>query len=667
MPSLTLADARFDPRARAEAFQKAKDLADGHLAEVMRVQKEESVRSNWRQRREWEEAWRLYQSEVDYSDKEDWQAKSWVPLPFSTVEQATARIQRSMLDSAEFFGVDGHDPKSKQLANLVWMPLLKLAMEKSAFVNKFADAVKVGFATGISLYLKFRYASYRVPSLGGVTVGPDGAISPVYRTEQQAFLTIDTVPPWMVFRDPRSKSRQQFSGSYIMEEEYVDRAYLLEGQRGGYFRNVAQVPEGISASTMGWDRGPDMESRRRGQAWSPNRFRKPALLTEWYGDLPDENGDIAYPDATMTMANNVIIRGIEDNPIWAVDVMSGRRKWPLIAFPPIAHPLRFEGFGILRAVAPLAMLFSNLFDLMMDGMNWSVNPESELDINLLEDQDDTETFPGKLWLKRGSGRLITPAERGKIEVGSILAVLQYVHQMWENEGFVTAFITGEPGTRSNITLGETEIKTNQSLSIFDSMARNLEAGGRAAVEMAHDFLLQYLTVFSHPSLADVVGPAAASLLAMMSPADRMRELSGNFAYSFTGISTALQKSDMLQRLISAAQLATQGMYAGLTNPAEVLRALFDMMGIRDRITVNDVAMVPATQVAQAAELVRRKLEAGPKVNVSLRGNLPPAMAADLADGSLDHPQMAGPQAAVTGEMLSEPLGTPRAAPAGAPR
>lgn len=599
----TLEDVRFDPKARKEARTKLRGMRDEHLLEVITVQKEESRRATQRRRSRWEDDWRLYQSEVDWSDKEEWQSKVWVPMPFSAVEQATGIIRRSMLDSAEFFGIEGTEERDKRLAASVWKPVLKLAMTKAKFVQKFADATKVGFACGPSLYIKFRWPSFVTPSLAGVEMDPKtGEMLPVYAEKRRSFLAIDTIPPWQVYRDPvGSKPREQWSGAYIMHEEYVDRGYFTQSP---LYRNTERLrgSAGAGAALSGAkDSGPDAVARRKQDTWEPHKFRHPILATEWYGDVPDPNGDLVYPDAMMIRGDDVLVFGPKDNPLWAVDPSTGRRKWPLIGFSPIGHPMRFDGFGILSAVTPLAMLFSNLFNLFSDGLNWEVNVPTELDLTVLDDLDDTEHIPGKLWIKNGPGRALQPAEMGKMNAGTVLAALQFVHQQFENESFVTAFAQGLPGSRTNITKGEVQLKTAQSMGIFEAMARELEAGGTAAVELAFDFLHQYLTDWSDPSLAEIIGPANVALLQSMSMAERMKTLGGNFDYTFSGVSAALQKADMLGRLMQAAQLAQTDFYRGLTNPSEVLGSIFDILGLRDRIQIHDRPVVPVDQVQAALQ------------------------------------------------------------------
>jgi hypothetical protein len=589
-------DARFDPRARQEALATVRAMPDQHMVEVMTVQQQESMRATSNLRRGWEEDWRLYQNDIAWNDKEEWQSTVWIPMPWQAVEQATAIIQRSMLDSPDFFGLDGWTPREKTLATKVWGPALKQALHKTSFIPKFADATKIAFATGIGAYFKIRYSGFAAPTLAGMTMDPvTGEPSPIYEPQLQRYLNLELVPPWQVYRDHRSRAREPWSGSFILQEEFVDQAWL--GARRGRLENLDQVREGTSRTAGGRFDSPEQQERRRGQTAERHRFRKEYRVREWYGDVLDENGEVVFPDAMAMDINETLVIRPQETPLWAVDTQSGRRKWPLVAFSAISHPMRFEGFSILRAVTPLAVLLSNLFNLYTDGLNWAVNPATEVDLSVLEDWSDLEHYPGKLWRKNGSAQALRPAQIGSMDSATVLHALQYIDQQFQNNSFVTAFVTGQPGTRSNITKGEVEIKTQQSMGVFDAIARNLEAGGAALVEVIFDTLHQHLSGFSaQPNLVALLGEEQARWLDQLHPIERMQALGGNFQFHFTGVSTALQKSQLLGRLMQASTIAANDPYRGYTNPQEVLQALVDVLGVRDRIHVSDRPMVPVHEI-----------------------------------------------------------------------
>ena len=590
---------RADPRAFAEGQEASQRLSPEHLCELVEAQKYEAERATASLRADWAYWWDLWANRVRYPGKEDWQSTMWVPKPFAAVEQATALTQRSLVDSPEFFGIDGGDAPSKVLAKVLWEPLTKLALGECGFREKFVDGAKVGYILGLAGYWKFRWTMTMVPTLMGASLdGVTGRIVPSFAKTPRSALALDFVLPWNVFRDPDSRPRDPFSGSYIVHSEWKDRALLMRMIDAGWDRDAVEkllATDGTSSASRTMTNSQQQQAQRRQQSWERHKFRKSYLLDEWYGDVLNEHGDPVMPDAMMTISGRHVLYGPAENPLWAVDVNSGRRKWPLIACSPLVHPDRFEGRGIVEQDAPLSEIFSNTLNLFADAMNWDVNPEREVFQQGLVDWDDLGTYPGKTWIKTVREPVVASVNAGQVDVGAVMAFLQFVNNEREASNFVSSYAVGLPGSRSNITKGEVEIRTGQSLAIIEGMARNLEAGGRACVELAQQMLAQFMP---GRLIEQVLGPEKAMLLAQMPLERRVQELSGTYTYTFTGVSQALQKADQLQKLVQFGQLAGSMPYVQMliqTNPAvffQLLRAFRDSLGLVDRIDVPEMPAPP---------------------------------------------------------------------------
>ena len=588
---------RVDPRALAEGRQTAQQLDPRHLAELVQATKREAEGATRNLRLKWQDWWDLWQNEVAFKDKEEWQSQIWVPKPFAAVEQAAAVIQRSLLDSPEFYGVSGNGERERLLAAHVWKPLLDRILDQADFVPKFADASKVGFITGVAGYLKYRWQSSQTPVLRGADVDPDtGRIIPAFTYKKRSMLAIDYVEPWKIFRDPNTRARQNFSGSYICHSEWLERpvAKAMVG-RGWDLEACKRVWALNNSQTTGDNRMPESQQKdaeRKQQSWERHKFRRAYLFDEWWGDVLDENGDVVFPNALMVHAHNEMVMMPIDNPIWATDLNTGRRKTPFLAGAPIVHPTRFEGRGILEQDEALSMLSANTVNLFADGMNWKVNPETEIYQPGLVDLNDLSSYPGKPWLKNVREQVLMAAQRGEIKVAEVLAFLHYIDELRQNVNFVTDFVVGLPGSRADITLGETRIKTNQSLGMFDGIARSLEHTGRDAVELAYDYALQFLggNDYTDPSIASILGPEIAYFLGQQMPLEeRVNAMQGNFKFTFTGVSQALQEAELLRKIMEFAALAGSAPYAGTTKPSQILRLVAEKIGVQDRIDIWEPA------------------------------------------------------------------------------
>jgi len=583
-----------DPRALAEGRRAATKLNPAHLAKLRTAQKQEAEKADDRWRKNALRWWDLWQNDVRYADKEEWQSQVWVGKPFAAVEQATALIQRSLLDSPDFFGVNGTEDKDKLLATHIWKPLLKMSLDQCGFIPKFADAVKVGFIMGLAGYLKLRWNYSQVPVLAGASVDPNtGAILPSFQQKTKSMLALDYVFPFNVWRDPDTRPRENFDGSYLWHGDWKDRPVIQQMAQRGYWNKEAVArllsTEKPASSASGTTDSQQQQMERKQQTWVRHEFRKSHPIDEGYLDVLDEHGDVVFPNAMLTIGGDEVLYGPVDNPLWSTDLQTGRRKWPFVAVSPISHPLRFIGRGILEQDEDLSMMWAHTLNLLADGMNWEVNPDYEVYQAGLVDWDDTSRYPGKPWIKNIKEAVLTSSRSGSIDVTKIMAFLNFVDMQRENTNFVNNYVSGLPGYRSDQTKGEVQIRTQQSMGVFDGMARNIEYGGRVLVELDQNFLMQYMggNDYTDPSITSILGPRIAFMLAQMPLKDRIQSLQGNFDYTFTGVSQALMKADQLNKVMDFAKLAAAGVYAGHTDAKQILRLISELLGINDRIDVFD--------------------------------------------------------------------------------
>lgn len=638
----------FDPRARAEAFDHLKGLKEGHLVDLVQAQKQEAEEDTREWRRQAADWWDFWENRIDFTGKQDWQSQVWVSKPFAAAEQATALIQRALVDNPEFWGIQGQDDRDRMLVEHLHRPLMETVLRESHFAEKYVDGVRCGFVTGLAGYWKARLQVSMVPTLAGLAVNPTGMPTPQFEHSPQSFLALDWVDPRNVYRDPESLPRENYSGSYLYHVEWKPRSFLQGMKRAGWIPDAVDVvlrSAGRGESSRGSRTTTDSDrARQEKKAGQSNRFRTTFLINEGWLDIVDENGDLVFPDALMIETGGKIVY-LNENPLWATDLGSGRRKWPLVATAPIPHPTRFIGRGIIEQDASLSWLFSNTFNLLSDGMNWMVNPEAEVFKDALDNPDDTARYPGKLWIKRNKERAFIPAENGRVDLNALLGFLNYLDQLRQNTNFVTDFAVGLPGTRSSITKGEVEIKTAQSLAVFQAIGFNLELGGRETIELLHNLAVQYLmTDTANPSVARILGTRNAYLLNQVPDAQRVKMVQGNFDFYFTGVSQALQKTELIQRLDRFAQLAASPPYAQLLlqQPQvymDIIKANKDLLGLGDRIEIQTELPSMAGPLAGISPAVLQLLMEGGAGTAADAPALGPAPGAPT--GYASQPGMAG--------------------------
>ena len=273
-------------------------------------------------------------------------------------------------------------------------------------------------------------------------------------------------------------------------------------------------------------------------------------------------------------------------------------RWPGVSFSPIPHLQRFEGRGILEGVLDLFEGFNNLLNLHYDNLNWSVNPVREINSANMIDPEDDEIYPGKAILKRGDDGVITLADTRSTSP-EVLVNSQYMEKLWQNNTFVSEFLEGLPGSRSEITKGEVELKTEASLGVFNSMARDLEVGAQHALWAAYDVIMHHLDPWNKRmdnALEDVPPEQRTAAFNMRHDIPEMVNISVN------GISNLIKQADMLKRVEAAMMKGESPVYGRYLKPYNMIKAYVDILDLDryDPILSPDEAQEADKRAAELA-------------------------------------------------------------------
>lgn len=573
---------RRSPKARAEGIAGLARLSDEHLVAYADECKREAELATKDERQAWQDYFDLWDSKRSYEDKEEWQSKMIVEKPFTAVEQATSQIQRALLDSPEFLKAVGSASHLGVPAEF-WENYLRLALEQAKFIPKFTDSVQVAFITGIGSYIKPRWNRFTVRSSQGPV--------PV------SFLAFSNVLPWKIYRDPDSKTREQWSGMYLIHSDNVDLHRL---EANPVYTNLEKLGPGSISGTSP-ETSAEGRDRDRNVQENKSKYRHAHLVDEFWGDVLDEDGHLVAPDVLFAKSGKVLIREPKPQPIMSYDTNTGRQRWPFISCSPFPHPMRFEGRGIIRQVYDLVLSYENGLNLGSDAMNWKVNNPSEFDASLLANPTDTKIVPGKGFARKvpvAGGSSINPLDFAKnISVPDILSFLEYIDKNIQNNSFINEFVVGLPGYRSDITKGEVQIKTAQSLAIFDRIGRVIELAGKDAVDLVYDMLVQYTDQTTVPIIGNALDPRILGALVQMTPEERYTHMRADLNLRFTGISQALQRADQLRRLMQLSVIAENPMFQGrVKNPSDLLRSMVELLGYSSKIEILDQPAMPPGMV-----------------------------------------------------------------------
>ena len=505
----------------------------------------ESENANLDVRFLWDECYRAYRSKIDYSEKEDWQAKMVTGDMTATVKQGVAVIRKA-LRQPDWYSIEGVGEEDKQTAAFFRDALaIWLNPQHARLDTAFCDGSELGFAIGQSHEMIPRW----VPGKG---------------------LVFSLVPPWQIYRDPDAMPREPHSGDYWDHVEWLD---LWKVKNLG--RRYVRLDE-VTANETAWGKETtEKRARRKGQYYQRTSFRHVVRLIEHWGVILDKQGELLLDNARFTVAGDVLIRNPEPNPFVTM-------RWPGVSFSPLPDLFAFEGHGVIETSLLLWLNTCNLMSLHIDDLSWRVNKLREFSRMDLEDPTDIAMFPGKNVLKNPNvpaGQQVVKEVYTSPSTNETLATLQHWDQRRENSSFVNQFVAGQRGTRTQITKGEVDLKTSQSMTIFDSIGEDIEEGAINVIRAALEVLILNWNEYSDPSVTRVMSNNPAALeFAKKSPEARREMLLSNCDIKISGISAQIKNSELVPRLQWMMGKAEQSTFAKYFKPFKLLKKSINALG-----------------------------------------------------------------------------------------
>ncbi len=531
--------------------------------------------------------WDAYQNIMDFGDKEDWQSKVVTNKPFAAVERAIAIIRKAF-KNPNYIMAEGVEVGDRDMSEEVKKAMVYwCSPQKVDFPRKFSNAGRMAMAVGLSLELIPRWENG---------------------------MLLDWTEPWKILRDPDALPGEPWSGNYWIHEEWIDKWKLEEGGKEGYYINIDKVKEG--GTSTGIQDSKEEIAKRKQMFWDRSKYRKSVLVREFNGVVLGRDGKLLLPNAKYTIGGQTLIR--KPSVIPFVNI-----RWPGSSFAPIPHILRYDGRGLIEGVFEIWKMLNKMLSLTMDDFSWVVNRMREVVPELFLDPTDLDLYPGKD-IYRSTDNLEQPAVRDLLTTSSIdkiLAVAQYMAQQIDNGDFVSEFVSGLPGSRSQITKGEVEIKTEQNLGIFDSIGTEVESGAVNVAYAMYETMVLNWNRESRPSPVRVLGENPFTAFLEGAGLDEKKQfLKENCDIKIVGISAQLQMAEKAKLLMAFKQYAESPLFTQYFKPKELLDETVGALGMYQAPFLKTKEELMQTQTGQQIVEVLGKLVAsgGPEVQAKIQ-------------------------------------------------
>lgn len=339
-------------------------------------------------------------------------------------------------------------------------------------------------------------------------------------------------------------------------------------------------------------------------------------LTEYYGpiivdgEIVEKHGHVLIAnDSVSLLPKELAPDGWQKNPFW-------HKKCPYAAFSPLELPFRVDGVGLIEMVRAVDKGLNRLANLSMDTLMFRLMPLFEVNPEAFENAEDFETgmVPGKIFRRKYTsiGQTgIAPVEMQDISSGAVevSSILDRAHQ----EGSLISEIQqGIPRFRGAQTATEIQEKQGNTQTFFGGMAGDIEEQAvKTIVEFALDLILQFIDTINDPRVSSILG-VGANVLAGLSKEDKLEMVQGDYIIKVTGITSQLEKADMLQNLVQFMNLIGQNPQAWLPfiNQSALLQRILEAFRPSIRDIENIIAgpeMIAAAKAAMSEEQITPEL------------------------------------------------------------
>lgn len=317
-----------------------------------------------------------YHLKQDFSHKLKGQSREFLPKVATAVEQNAYMIQQGLLNVGEWFKVDAHaglDVDSMKIKPSTVQRLLARQLEKDGFIKRVGDAVKLGMLGGLIIakvsgkYVnKPKYVSGKKMEKGKIFNTLERRMEKVWQ------LSIELIRQEDYNVDPTG------AGLYEMEDSYIDLYKVMEMSEGDDAIYDKKAVEELIADEIDSKQAFN-KARETGQNVPQGTSRKQVKITEVWGSLLNNEGELVHENVMCTIANDAyVIQQPIPNPFWHKE--SPYVKASLLSVPHAVWPK-----AVCDAATNLNFAENEVFNLLLDSGIVSVHGIKQLRTDWLED------------------------------------------------------------------------------------------------------------------------------------------------------------------------------------------------------------------------------------------------------------------------------------------
>lgn len=538
-------------------MEGAAQLSDEAIVRQIIHRRDESRRMRNALEPDWRWLEALYRNRTSETQgKQAWQSAVTFQEVFNKIETAASLFKAALLDAPEWFRFQKRLPSADESQVRFIQRVMELVIEDSGFIDEYIQALKDALLLGSGcVRLSWEQWVETGPQLVDLPLYDDPMLMQYLQSQGQqttrkvvspaprlrAGLKAKHIPIWSIYPDPFSDHASK--GQYFIEESMMNDSDVQDGFLSGKFR-----PEGKDGIGEPVASEYERDERYRNTELFDTRDakRKRHLITEYWGDLTDENGKVLIKNWRVTIGNERTILRIGRNPFW-----SG--FYPYIWTVPLRWAGRPWGRSISISAANKQEGYNKIVNLMIDNFMYSVLQAFTYDTTAAMSGSDIGSIePGKVYKGRGADFIKPLQFNANIQQG--YPILNLFSQGIDEDMRINEFAEGAPTSRGRPTKFEIQQKTGRSDAMITNLARDLERHDlEPAIRMMFEMYWQYGGDLSNPALKELV-QSWAGPMEFMADEMRLEMLAQEFQIQVKGISGVFGRDELIDKMQQCFQL-----------------------------------------------------------------------------------------------------------------
>lgn len=356
---------------------------DGSVIRFILACRNEAKLAKWNRIQQTRQNWDVYWHRHDFSHKIPGQSRETLAIMPMAVEQAAAYFQQALVDiGGAWWSVGAKNSKNEDYLKIkpsVIFSLTQAQLEKAQILRHIGQGVKSGLLGGL-IITKVHGHYVNSPQYRAKRAF-FGKKATIHRESKKVWqLKLDLVSQFNYFPDPTPGHDKL----YEIEDIWVDYKDVLaqaEGDDAIYDHEMVQRIErhGDDDAEEKFD-----EMRRTNQNEVSHKFRGRVKLTEFWGTILNERGEILHENCVATLANDKwLIRRPTQNPLW-------HQESPYVTVPLLDVPDGAWPKALCDAASNYNIMANEIWNLMVDGAMRAVNGISQIHQDWLEDPAQVE-------------------------------------------------------------------------------------------------------------------------------------------------------------------------------------------------------------------------------------------------------------------------------------